>query len=187
MQVTLGAILTFISALKTSGDTYFPEPHGFFVVRISGNFRDSCPQKPCSGRFEIRVRCRGPESVSEKQVARAVDPGQLPRLAEPAEDRAVNRRLRSVADSIHRAAMVSAGVGQRQSNGVNSRKKVSKAVAAEVTGLKPKGPKARKKTAQGKANGSRAPGGSPPGPSDALGSVSQEFPSSPFKNCSGAL
>jgi hypothetical protein len=123
MQVTLGAILTFISALKTCGNTYFPEPHVFFVVRISGNFRDSCPQKHRRGGFEFRVRRRGPASVTERQVARAAGPRQLPRLAEPADERAVNWRLRSVADSIHRAAIVSDWVGQRQSNGVNSRKK----------------------------------------------------------------
>jgi hypothetical protein len=96
--------------------------------------------------------------VSEKQVARAVGPVQLPRFAEPADERALSRRLRSIADSIHRAAIVSACVGQRQSNGVNSRKKVSNAVAAEVTRLKLKRLKARKRIAQGKRVASAALG-----------------------------
>ncbi len=44
-------------------------------------------------------------------------------------ERAENRRLQTVDDSIHRAAIVSHGVRQRRSNGVLSGKKVSTAAA----------------------------------------------------------
>ena len=74
--------------------------------------------------------CSLPEFVSlgvhaTAKLGRAAGPVEQPRRAEPGEKRAVRRRLRTVDDSIHRAAIVSQGVGQRRSNWVNFRKKVA--------------------------------------------------------------
>jgi hypothetical protein len=56
----------------------------------------------------------------------------LPRRAEPGGKRAVRALLETVHDSIHRAAIVSHGVGQRRSNGVYSFEKVSIARAKTI-------------------------------------------------------